>query len=64
MCDVPLPLIPQTATLMRSFAPIIFPDDLVPLIAKVAKSEDWAMNFRLFSIIIFSKRGEAHVVND
>jgi hypothetical protein len=37
---------------MRSFAPIICPEDFVPLIANVVKSVDWAKNFRLFSIMI------------
>ena len=47
------PLIPQTATFMRSLAPMIFPDDFVPLIAKVANTDDWAMNFLRVSIMTF-----------
>jgi hypothetical protein len=43
----------NTATFTLSFAPIIFPYDLVPLIAKVANAADFAMNFRLFSIMMF-----------
>ena len=34
MCEVPWPLIPQTATLMRSLEPMIFPEDFVPLIER------------------------------
>ena len=43
----------NTATFTLSFVPIIFPYDLVPLIAKVANAADFAMNFRLFSIMMF-----------
>ena len=38
---------------MRSLAPMIFPDDFVPLIAKVANTDDWAMNFLRVSIMTF-----------
>jgi hypothetical protein len=44
-------LIPQTATFTRSLAPMIFPEDLVPLIAKEAKTEDCARNFLRVSIM-------------
>jgi hypothetical protein len=33
---------------------MIFPDDFVPLMAKVANAADFAMNVRLFSIMMFS----------
>jgi hypothetical protein len=42
---------PQTATLIRSLAPIIFPEDFVPLIANAVKAEDWVRNFLRVSII-------------
>jgi hypothetical protein len=40
MWDAPRLLIPQTATFTRSLEPIIFPEDLVPLIAKLANADD------------------------
>jgi hypothetical protein len=51
MWEAPRLLIPQTATFTRSLAPMILPEDLVPLIAKVAKAEDWVRKERLVCII-------------
>jgi hypothetical protein len=56
MCEAPRPLMPQTATLIRSLAPIIFPEDFVPLIANAVKAEDWVRNFLLVSIIFLKLR--------
>ena len=58
---LPRPLIPQTATLIRSFEPMILPDDFVPLIANRPKAEEDRADFRIKDLlVVFIRINQEH----